>query len=110
MFETIFVDPLPASHPEMFLVVRFNGEKDSEHDIKIKIVSPNKESLIPNNTQSIKVKVGSNGTGNLLHRMLGLPLSSAGDYEFEIWENEKKLSVVKLPVIKAAPIDRTTLN
>ena len=100
MFETIFVGELPASHPEMFLVVHLLGGENAEHNIKLKIIDPRRKDLVSKDTPFIKVKLSPSGTGNLLHRMLNFPVESTGKYIFSLYEGPKKIAEAKLRVIQ----------
>lgn len=99
-FETIFVDKLPANHPEMFLVVHLKGQENSEHNLRLEITNPSGKKMAPVNTPEVNIKLGDQGTGNFLHRMLNLPIEETGNYKIDLFENQQFVGKTAFRVIK----------
>ncbi len=99
-FETIFSSIFPAGHPEMFVVAHFKGEPDSQHNISLSVLDPNGKDVLPKDVPVLKVKLSSQGTGNLIQRFLNFPVNMPGLYKIVILEDNNEVGNLDLNVIK----------
>ncbi|MBI2613829.1 MAG: hypothetical protein HYW62_03575 [Candidatus Levybacteria bacterium] len=98
-FETIFAREFPTSHPEMFLVVGFLGQRSSQHTIKLKIIGPSGEEII-GNAPPINIVLSNDGRGNLIHRFFNLPIKQTGEYKLSLYESDRKIGETKFAALK----------
>lgn len=110
MFETIYTDILPTSHPEMFLVAHFKGVSNTVHKIRIKAVDSSGSNIFSEKERFVDVRLSNSGSGNLLFRMLNFSLTSAGNYYIEIYDGERKVHSINLNVIKVEKLENGLPN
>lgn len=98
-FETIFVQSLPANHAEMFVVGTLKGEPFSEHVVKLHIKNSSGKELLQNSPE-IKVKLSSQGGGNVLNRLFNFPIESTGEYQVYLTSGKEVLGKTNLHIIQ----------
>lgn len=101
IFDLLGVNKMPAAHPMMFLLAQFTGEKNSEHNLRLKAVDPRGNEIKPSqgNTE-MKVRLSGTSRGTLTHKFINFPLESTGYYNFALYERNRKLGETKLQVLK----------
>jgi hypothetical protein len=98
IFKQIYVQRLPTRYLRFFAVAMVEGEMDKELEMKVQIVSPVKEMVMP--AQKGKVRFGPSGRAHLMFGIVNLPLKVTGEYKLQVFSGAKKIGETGFEVVK----------
>ena len=109
IFQNIGANTVPATHPQISLVLTFQAERgdaNSEHPIKIQLVSEDGE-VILNIEANLKFNMPPSGEHSVLvHQIFqfaNITFTRFGTYDFNIFVNNEVRKTVSLSVIEVKP-------
>lgn len=79
IFDRIYVQKIPANHPNMVIVGILNGEPKKKYTAKLSIVTSSGRTIIPE--LELKGEFGDNGRSNILATLSGMPIPEVGVYK-----------------------------
>ncbi|MCK4752660.1 MAG: hypothetical protein KAS75_04375 [Planctomycetes bacterium] len=88
-FDTLFAKKMPATHPSCTIAtrVRFQRTQQGTHQINIKIIDQDGQSIAPKLEGSINVKVAENADSasyNIILNIQRLKLENYGEYRIDL--------------------------
>lgn len=101
-FSQIFAAAVPATHPQVALVVRFTGQPQEQIKVRLEIVRPITAGGGTIGSVNNEIKLGANGAMEFTTNIVGLPLPDWGDYAFNIHIDEKLGKTVTFTVAQIA--------
>lgn len=98
IFDEIYSPKFPSQFVRGFLVFTIARlESNKEHTVKVTIKSPKNENILE---KDVILKVGTNGKGNFIAELVGLPLPSQGLYNINLQEKGKDIGSTAFTVIQ----------
>ena len=97
IFDRIFVQNLPTTHPTMCFVVVAQGEPKVEHKIKLVIVSPSGKKM---NEIPMQVKTNESGYFNIIANINNLPITEQGMLTIECFDGDEKIGTKEVMISK----------
>ena len=104
IFDTIFTPVIPVIHPETTIAMRFAvtpGDRGRTHDIRFKLVAPNRAAIVTGDGQVTIPKEPVAGDIQHLDQVVKIPgvqFPEAGTYRLEVLVNGRKSGHIRLAV------------
>ncbi len=97
LFDRIFVQNLPSTHPRMTLFITLVGEVDKKDAVSFVVEKPSGKQLSEN---TIDFVFGKNGKADLIINLEGFPIEEIGAYKIILKHAGKELSEYLIQVSK----------
>jgi len=100
IFDQFFVANLPTTWPKMYLVAVVSGESGKEYPLALKLQTPTKEQNSNFPDKEFKITLGQNGKANVMTELVNFPLTQAGVYKIQIFNEKEKVGELEFKVNK----------
>lgn len=98
VFDQIFADTFPITHPFMSLATLFEGPSDQSFEIEYSILGPDKKVILPE--KKVNVELSHSGKSNFVLNIPMLTFQKAGNYSFQTSYKKELLGSAELNVIE----------
>ena len=105
-FDTIGVQQLPAVHPHcaIALRVKFTGEDEGRHTMKVSLIDEDGRSLLPKPIPVIEIQVRLPEnmffcSNNLVMNLQGLEFKKTGQYSIDFTMDDRMIARIPLQVV-----------
>lgn len=98
IFDQIFADTYPVTHPFMSLATMFEGSANQSLAIEFGILGPDKKAIVP--PKKVNVVLSTTGKSNFVLNIPMLSFKEGGIYTFQAVHNKTVLGSTELNVIQ----------
>lgn len=97
IFRQIFIRQLPTKFLKFTIVAIISDTENSQHQLQLKIISPDKKTLL---NQNINLSTNQSGTANMFFEVINLPIHITGKHLIQLSDKGHPLARASLEVVK----------